>query len=109
MPRCWVRRQRRRRRLRQHLLDGPALGRESCDSRTIHTDSAEPGKPAELRVTSANPERYLDHFGAGFSLPPNQGSPIAKVHYDVVDAAGKTVMPEKVLSATNPTALSNIE
>lgn len=84
-------------------------GGESCDSRTIHTDNTAPGKPAELRVTSANPERYLDHFGAGFSLPPNQGSPIAKVHYDVVDAAGKTVMPEKVLSATNPTALSGVE
>ena len=59
-----------------------------------------------LRVTSANPARYLDHFGASFSLPPNQGSPITKVHYDVVDAAGEVVVPEKVLSATNPTALA---
>jgi len=84
-------------------------GGESCDQRTIHTDNTAPGKPADLHVTSANPERYLDHFGAGFSLPPNQGSPIAKVHYDVVDAAGKAATPEKVLSATNPTALPNIE
>jgi hypothetical protein len=82
---------------------------DSCDRRTIHTDNTAPGKPAGLEVTSANPQRYLDHFSAKWSLPPDSGSPIAKVHYDVVDSAGKVVMPEKVVSATNPTALANIE
>lgn len=84
-------------------------GGESCDQRTIRTDNTAPGAPSGLTVTSANPQRYLDRFGAQFSLPPNQGSPIAKVHYDVIDAAGKVVVPEKVLSATNPTELANIE
>jgi len=84
-------------------------GSESCDRRTIRTDNTAPGKPAELRVTSTNPARYLDHFGAAYSLPPNQGSPVTKVHYDVVDATGKVVMPEKILSATNPTVVPNIE
>ncbi len=82
---------------------------ESCDRRTIHTDNTAPGKPASLEVTSANPQRYLDHFGAKWSLPPDPGSPIAKVHYDIVDATGKVVVPEKTVSATNPTALSNIQ
>jgi hypothetical protein len=90
----------------QHLTGGAS---ESCDRRTIRTDNTAPGKPAELRVTSANPARYLDHFGTAYSLPPNQGSPVTKAHYDVVDAAGKVVMPEKVLSATNPTAVPDIQ
>ena len=84
-------------------------GGESCDRRTIRTDNSAPGKPAALKVTSAHPERYLDRFGAGFSLPPNQGSPIVRVRYDVIDAAGKVVVPEKVVAATNPTSLSNLE
>jgi hypothetical protein len=82
---------------------------ETCDRRTIHTDNTAPGKPASLEVTSANSARYLQHFGAKWSLPPDPGSPIAKVHYDVLDAAGKVVVPEKVLSATNPTSLPSIE
>ncbi len=82
---------------------------ESCDTRTIHTDNTAPGKPAELRVTSANPARYLDRFGAAFSLPQDQGSPIVKVHYDIVDASGKVVVPEKTFSAVNPTSLPTIE
>jgi len=82
---------------------------ESCDKRTIHTDNNAPGKPAELKVTSANPERYLEHFGAGFSLPPDQGSPIAKVHYEVLNGKGEVLVPEKTVAATNPTSLSNIE
>ena len=84
-------------------------GGESCDRRTIRVDNNAPGKPADLKVTTANPARYLDHFGAAFSLPPNQGSPITKVHYDLVDPAGKVVVPEKVLSATNPSAVPTIE
>jgi hypothetical protein len=86
-------------------------GGASCRQATIRTDNSAPGRPASLEVTSANPARYLDHFGAAFSLPPNSGSPIAKVHYYVTDDedGGKVVMPEKVVSATNPTSLSNIE
>jgi hypothetical protein len=83
-------------------------GGESCDQRTARTDNTAPGAPAGLFVTSANPQRYLDHFGARFSLPPNEGSPIAKVHYDVIDATGEGVVAEKVLSATNPTELTGI-
>ena len=82
---------------------------ESCDTRTIHTDNNAPGKPAELKVTSANPERYLDHFGASFSLPPDPGSPIAKVHYEILGAKGEVLVPEKTISATNPTSLANVE
>jgi hypothetical protein len=88
-------------------LDG--TGSQSCDQRTIRVDNTAPGKPAGLRVTSSNPARYLDRFGASFSLPPNQGSPIAKVHYEVLNAAGDAVEPEKVLAATNPTSLAGIE
>lgn len=84
-------------------------GGQSCASGTIRTDNSAPGKPASLQVTSANPHRYLPDFGAKFSLPSNQGSPIVKVHYDVVDAAGEVVVPKKTLSATNPTAHSGIE
>jgi hypothetical protein len=86
-------------------------GGESCDNRTIRTDNTAPGKPASLEVTSANPARYLDHFGATFSLPQNSGSPITKVHYYVTDDedGGKVVVPEKVVSATNPTSLSGVE
>jgi hypothetical protein len=82
---------------------------DSCDRRTIHTDNTAPGKPAGLEVTSANPQRYLDHFGAKWTLPPDSGSPIAKVQYDVVDSTGKVVMPEKIVSGANPTALLDIE
>lgn len=84
-------------------------GSESCDQRTIRVDNSAPGAPSGLRVTSANPQRYLDRFGAIFSLPPNSGSPITKVHYDIIDPGGKAVAPEKVLPGTNPTELANIE
>jgi hypothetical protein len=84
-------------------------GSESCDQRTIRTDNTAPGAPSGLFVTSANPNRYLDRFGAQFSLPPNQGSPIAKVHYSVINGSGEVVMPEKVISATNPTSFSGAE
>jgi hypothetical protein len=42
-------------------------------------------------------------------LPSNAGSPITKIHYDIVNAAGNVVVPEKVLSGTNPTELKAIE
>ena len=84
-------------------------GGERCDNRTIRTDNTAPGAPANLQVTSANPERYLSDFGAKWTLPPNQGSPITKVHYEVRNAAGDVVKPAKTVSATNPTALANIE
>ena len=83
-------------------------GGESCDERTIRTDNTAPGAPAGLEVTSANPARYLPVFGARFSLPPDQGSPIVKTHYEVIDAAGTVVVPEQVVSATNPTELANL-
>ncbi len=82
---------------------------QTCDTRTIHTDNTAPGKPAELTVTSANPARYLDRFGAQFSLPPDPGSPIAKVHYEVLGEGGQVVEPEKTVSALEPTALADIE
>jgi hypothetical protein len=88
-------------------LDG--TGGESCDQRTIHTDNTAPGAPAGLEVTSANPQRYLQHFGAHWQLPPNAGSPISKVHYNIVNAANEVVVPEQTVSGTNLSALSNIE
>ncbi len=84
-------------------------GGESCDQRTIRTDNTAPGAPAGLFVTSSNPNRYLDRFGAQFALPPNQGSPIAKVHYQVVNAAGDVVKPEQVVTAANPTGITGLE
>jgi|GEM_PF-770934 len=90
----------------QHL-GGSAT--ESCDTRTIHTDNTAPGRPASLEVTSANPARYLDHFGASFSLSPDPGSPIARVHYEILGAKGEVLVPEKTVAAVDPTSLSNIE
>jgi hypothetical protein len=84
-------------------------GGASCDQATIRTDNTAPGAPAGLEVTSANPARYLQHFGARWQLPPNQGSPIAAIHYDVVNAAGSEVVPVHTVAGTDPTALSNIE
>lgn len=84
-------------------------GSESCSERTVRTDNTAPGKPAQLEVTSANPERYLPQFGAKWSLPPDPGSPIAKAHYDVIDADGEAVVPERTLSATNPTSLPEVK
>ena len=54
-------------------------GLESCDQRTIRTDNSAPGPVAGLEVTSANPARYLDRFGARWTLPPDPGSPLATV------------------------------
>ncbi|MEZ4588389.1 MAG: hypothetical protein R2909_18580, partial [Gemmatimonadales bacterium] len=84
-------------------------GGETCQARTIRVDNTAPGAPSGLHITSANPGRYLPRFGAQFSLPPNQGSPIARVHYNVVNAAGEVVKPMATLAATNPSAVSGIE
>ena len=84
-------------------------GGESCDQRTINVDNTPPAPPGGLSIATANPARYLDHFGASWTLPPDPGSPITKVHYTVVNSAGNVVMPEKVISAVNPTKLENIE
>lgn len=83
-------------------------GSESCDQRTIRTDNTPPGKPAALSIRSANPNRYLDHFGATFSLPPNPGSPIAKVHYEILNAANEAVVPERTVSGTDPSEVKEI-
>lgn len=87
-------------------LNGTAS--ESCDQRTVYTDNAAPGAPLGLHIVSSNPARYLSQFDAIYSLPPNAGSPIAKVHYDVIDAGGKVVTAEKVATGINPTELSKV-
>lgn len=84
-------------------------GGESCDQRSIYTDNTAPGAPAGVVVTSSNPNRYLDHFGVQFAWPPNSGSPIPKVHYQVINAAGDVVKSEQVISAVNPTGVSDLE
>jgi hypothetical protein len=84
-------------------------GSESCQQRTIRVDNTPPGAPANLEVSSANPARYLQHFAAHWSLPPNEGSPIAKIHYEITDAAGAVVVPEQTVSGTNLSSLSDIE
>ncbi|MGB7589091.1 MAG: hypothetical protein WBM00_10320, partial [Solirubrobacterales bacterium] len=84
-------------------------GEDSCDRRTVHTDNTAPGQAASLGITSANPARYLNHFNASFSLPPNSGSPISKVHYEILNAANEVVVAEKTASGVNPTSLTNIE
>lgn len=84
-------------------------GGETCDQRTIRVDNTPPGAPANLEVTSANPQRYLSHFGAHWSLPPNEGSPIAKIHYEITNAAGAVVVPEQTVSGTNLSSLPDIE
>jgi len=80
----------------------------TCDNRPIHVDNHAPGAPAGLQVVTPNPARYENHFRAQFSLPPDPGSPIAKAHYDVIDAAGKEVVPEKVVAGTNPTQIPEV-
>jgi hypothetical protein len=89
--------------------DSVGTGGRSCDSRTVHTDNTPPGAASGLFVSSSNPQRYMDDFNANFSLPPNNGSPITKVHYDVVNAAGEVVQPEKTVSGVDPTELKGIE
>ena len=84
-------------------------GSQSCDQRTILTDNAPPSRPAALQIRSSNPNRYLDHFGATFSLPPDPGSPIARVHYMILNAKNEVVVPEQIVSGTNPTEVADIQ
>lgn len=83
-------------------------GGQTCTSRTIATDNAAPAAPTGLSIVTPNPARYLSHFGAQFTLPPNEGSPITKVLYDVVDGAGNVVAPTQEYSAVNPTSIPTI-
>lgn len=83
-------------------------GGESCDQRPVKVDNHAPAAPGGLTIATPNPNRYLDHFGARWTLPSDPGSPIRKVHYDVIDVAGRTVVGERVVSATNPTRLDEI-
>ena len=83
-------------------------GGASCEAATIRTDNTPPGAPAGLEVSSSNPARYLPNFGAHWQLPPNQGSPVAKVHYNVVNATGEVVEPEKTFSAANPSEVPDV-
>lgn len=80
----------------------------SCTNRTIQTDNTAPGAPPNLKVETANPERYLPNATAQFSLPPNSGSPVTRVHYVIVDAAGLAVEPEHVVTGVNPTEIKSI-
>jgi hypothetical protein len=82
---------------------------ETCDRRTIHTDNTPPERPVNLQVTSANPKRYLSHFSAQWALPANPGSPIAKYHYDVVEASGRPVTPERVVRPADVSGLLSVE
>ncbi|HYQ78805.1 MAG TPA: hypothetical protein VEP91_06820 [Solirubrobacterales bacterium] len=84
-------------------------GGESCDQRQVRVDNHPPAAPAGLSILTSNPARYMPSFGAAWTLPPDPGSPIAKVHYNIVDEAGRVVVPEKVLTATNPTKLDSID
>jgi hypothetical protein len=84
-------------------------GGEECDKRTIRTDNTPPAPPQGLVLVTSNPNRYLDHFGARWTLPSDPGSPNAKVHYEIVDAGGNPVVPEKTIGAGEPVELKEIE
>jgi hypothetical protein len=87
-------------------IDGS--GGETCEAKTIRTDNTPPAAPLSLAIGSANPARYLSTFSASWGLTPNPGSPITNVHWWITDAAGNTVVPEQVVSATDPTGLASI-
>jgi hypothetical protein len=84
-------------------------GGASCEQTTIRTDNAAPGAPAGLEATSANAARYLPEFGVHWQLPPNSGSPIQAIHYDIINAADEVVVPEKTVSGTDLSALAKVE
>ena len=84
-------------------------GGESCDQRTVRVDNNAPGKPAGLQVVSANPHRYLDHFGIAFSLPIDPGSPIVAAHYQVLNAANEVIVPTRTVAAVDPDEVKGIE
>lgn len=83
-------------------------GGESCDQRTIRVDNNAPGAPGGLVIETSNPARYSEHFGARWTLPPDPGSPIARVHYSIIDASGNVVVPEQTIAAAKPTSLDQI-
>jgi len=81
-------------------------GSETCDQRTIRVDNHAPGKPASLEIGSDNPARYLPRVKAKFSLPPDPGSPIRRVHYQIVDGhSGDPLSPKQAIAGTNPTEI----
>lgn len=83
-------------------------GGQSCTARTIATDNTAPAAPSGLSVVSPNSARYLSKFGAQFQLPPNEGSPITKAYYNIVDAAGNVVAPAQEFGGVNPTTIPTI-
>jgi hypothetical protein len=84
-------------------------GGESCEQRTIYVDNTPPPPPLDLHVVSSAPARYLDHFGARWSLPLDEGSPIGDVYYDIVDASGDVVVPMEGVSTTATPGVSATE
>lgn len=83
-------------------------GGQSCTPRTIATDNTAPAAPSGLSVVSPNPARYLSQFGAQFQLPPNEGSPVTRAYYNIVDAAGNVVTPAQEFDGVNPTTIPTI-
>jgi hypothetical protein len=84
-------------------------GGESCDQRAIRTDNTPPGAPSNLEVTSANSARYLQDFAAHWQLPLNEGSPITRAHYEIVDSEGHVVLPEHTVEGANISSIPEIE
>jgi hypothetical protein len=83
-------------------------GGESCDQRQVRTDNNPPPAPGGLAIVTSNPARYVDHFGARWTLPSDPGSPITKVHYNIVKASGEVVVPEQIVTQVNPTKLDQV-
>lgn len=83
-------------------------GGASCEQRAARFDNRPPAAPGGLAVLTGNPARYSDRFGARWTLPPDPGSPITKVHFDVVNAANDVVVAEKVVNGTDPTQLDEV-
>jgi len=87
-------------------LNGTGGG--SCDERQVKIDNTPPAAPAGLSILTANPQRYSQSFGAQWTLPPDSGSPVTKVHYEIVDAAGRVVVGEHIANGANPTKIEAI-
>jgi hypothetical protein len=83
-------------------------GGESCDERQVKVDNTPPAAPAGLSILTPTPARYSDQIGAQWTLPPDPGSPIAKVHYEILDEAGKIVVAEHTVSGTNSTRIDQL-
>jgi hypothetical protein len=54
------------------------------------------------------PARYESTFSASWGLAPDSGSPITQVRYWITDATGNVVVPERIVSAVNPTGIPAI-